>query len=506
MEQLSPLDAAFLEIEDEDPHAALSIASVAVLEGPAPDQRDFVAAFTARLPMIPHSRQKIRHIPFDLGPPVWVDDAHFDAARHVKRIAAPAPGGETDLCALVSMIMAERLDRNRPLWECWVIEGLAEGRWAILSKVHHCLADGVSGNALHERVFTRAPPAIGRTSDVTAEPGTVELVLNAVRGFATSPLDELAALVRNLFPPTRLARRVTDTAHGLGAVAAALIPVARSSLSGPIGTQRRYELAHVSLPEVREIARTFQVTINDVVLAAITGAFRDLLLRRGEHPTAKTLRTLVPVSVRTEHDNTVDNRISLLLPLLPVDVADPVRRLAAVHRRLTALKNGHEAEAGPAMTASAGHVPFAPIAWGVRAAARLPQHVIVTVATNIPGPRHLLSMLGRDIIELYPYVPIALRLRTGVAVLTYRDRMTFGITADLDSAPETPFLADAIENDIAALATSARNPNGPHSKDLRPLADENSSGKRSGHGTKSTVDDGTRPRPGRQHHTRTGSA
>jgi diacylglycerol O-acyltransferase len=465
MEHLSPLDSAFLEVEDEDPNASLAIASVAVIEGPAPDQQDFVDAITARLALIPRYRQKVREVPLDLGPPVWVEDDDFVPAHHFRRVALPGTRDEKALLELVALLMSERLDRDRPLWECWVIEGLSGDRWALLSKVHHCLADGVSANALHTSLFTTgsALPSTQPDHDnhPAPEPGTVRLVLNAMRAMAFSPVDQLCFLVGGLLSPNRLARRVANTARGLTALVSAMIPVAKTSLSGPIGRQRHYEIAHVSLREVKKISRAFEVTVNDVVLAAISGALRELLLHRGEIPAAGTVRALVPVSVRERGEqNTPGNQVSLMLPLLPVDIADPALRLSTVHRRLAKLKESKEAEAGTAITASAQHGLFAPIAWSIRAAAKVPQRNIVTVATNVPGPRDPLFVLGREVVELYPYMPIAMQLRTGVAVLTYRDHMAFGITSDLASVPETGLLAEMIERDIATLAKVAPRPRG----------------------------------------------
>ncbi|MFD8496078.1 wax ester/triacylglycerol synthase family O-acyltransferase [Amycolatopsis sp. NPDC059657] len=453
MDRLSPLDAAFLEIEDEDHNASLAIASVAVIDGPAPDQHELMAAIDARLPLIPRYRQKIRTIPFDLGPPVWVDDADFDVAHHFQRVAVPSPGDEAALCELVALLMSERLDRTRPLWDCWVIEGLAGGRWALLSKVHHCLADGVSATGLQTVLFNGTAPSAETTFTPSPEPSAPALLFGAARELLANPLEELVFAARGLLSPKKLARRIADTARGLTAMAGALVPVAPTSLSGPIGRQRGYAVAHVSLPDAQEIARFFHTKVNDVVLAAISGAFRELLLSRGEKPSADALRTLVPVSVREgDGKDDLNNQVSLMLPLLPVDIADPVVRLTTVSKRLTELKSSKEADAGVAVTTTAAHAPFAPIAWTVRAAAKLPQQNVVTVATNVPGPRDKLSVLGSEIVELYPYVPIALRLRTGIAVLSYRDRMSFGITTDLDHVRETGLLAETIEREIKTLA------------------------------------------------------
>ncbi|WP_037305840.1 WS/DGAT/MGAT family O-acyltransferase [Amycolatopsis orientalis] len=454
MDHLSPLDAAFLEIEDGDPNASLSIGSVAVLEGPPPPYPDFVRSITARLPLNPRYRQKIHRVPLDLGPPAWVDDDRFDAARHFHRVAVPAPGGENELCDLVALLMAERLDRDHPLWEFWFIEGLPGGRWAVLSKLHHCVADGVIGNELLKVLFTNEPPGIA-AAEAVPDPGTVNLLKDAARRLLAAPGEQLRSVVRLALSPARAVRGVADAVSGLTAFASALIPAARSSLSGPIGPDRRYEVAHASLDTVHEICRAFEVTVNDVALAAVTSAFRALLLRRGEKPVPDAMRALVPVSVRGDRD-TVDNQVSLMLPLLPVDVPDPVGRLVAVHRRSAALKAGKEPEAGAALTGAAGFAPFAPVAWAVRLAAGIPQHNVVSVVTNVPGPRTPLQVLGREVVDLFPYVPVALRLRTGVAVLSYRDKLTFGITLDFGSAPDPGFLAEAIENDLSALAGIAR--------------------------------------------------
>lgn len=461
MERLSPLDAAFLDAEDADPHANLAIASVAVIEGPAPSQDEFVSGIGAVLGSIPRTRQKVRRVPWDLGLPVWVDDPRFDVGYHLRRTALPAPGDDAALSALVSRIMSQRLDRDRPLWETWVIEGLAGDRWAVLTKVHHCLADGVSGARLYSAIFTAPPesPAAPPHQTPTPEQGpeTSGLLLAAVGDLARYPMQQLSLIADAVRSPRRLASRIATTATGLAGLAGVLRPATPSSLVGPIGRQRRYRVARASLPAMVEVAKSFGVTINDVALTAISGALRKLLLHRGEQPDAHTVRTLVPVSVRAPGDaDILDNRISLLLPFLPVDIAEPVEALTAVHTRLREAKASKEAEAGASLTALAGHEPFAPISLAIRLATRLPQRNIVTVTTNVPGPREPLFVLGRKMVELLPYVPIAIRLRIGVAILTYCDHVVFGITTDYDSAPEVELLVEAVEQGIDDLVAAAR--------------------------------------------------
>jgi diacylglycerol O-acyltransferase len=293
------------------------------------------------------------------------------------------------------------------------------------------------------------------------EPSTVRLTVDAVGALARNPLAQVRLVANALRTPSVLAGRLTDTTRGLARLAGALMPVTKSSLTGPIGQQRRYGVSRVSLADMVEVAKTYQVTVNDVLLAAVTSAFRATLLRQGEIPSADAVRTLVPVSVRANGDEgIVDNRISLMLPLLPVDIADPIGRLREVHTRLAALKASKEAEAGAAMTTLARHEPFAPISLGIRMAAHLPHRNIVTVTTNVPGPRRPLYALGRRIIEILPYVPIAVRLRTGISALTYDGQMCFGVTSDYDTGPEADLLAGQIADGVAELVNGIRNPAG----------------------------------------------
>ena len=284
----------------------------------------------------------------------------------------------------------------------------------------------------------------------------MKLLLDAIGELIRSPFEQAGFFAKTLLHPKRLARRITDAARGLVALTSALIPVTPSSLTGPLGQDRRYAITEAPLGDVKAVAKAFHVTVNDVLLAAVSGGFRELLLQRGEEPAADSVRTLVPVSVHAPGESTMDNEVSLLLPLLPVDLADPVQRLLRVHRRLAELKAEKEADAGALLTESAGHGPFAPVAWAIRAAAHLPQRNIATVTTNVPGPPRPLSALGREIVAIYPYVPIALRVRTGIAMLSYAGRIFFGITADARTVPEAAALAKAIEQDILALREAAR--------------------------------------------------
>ena len=228
-------------------------------------------------------------------------------------------------------------------------------------------------------------------------------------------------------------------------------------MTGPLEGSRRYTWTDISLEDVRAVRKSYGVTVNDVALAAVSGGFRLLLMSRGEEPDAHALRSLVPVSTREPGAESIpDNRVSLMLPYLPVDLADPVERLRAVHERVRGLRAHHEPEAGGSLTTAAELAPFPPISWGIRLGMRLPQRQVATVTTNVPGPRTTLYALGREAQEMLPYVPIADRVRIGVAMFSYRDTLTFGITGDYDTAPDLQVLADGISSSMAELLATVQ--------------------------------------------------
>jgi WS/DGAT/MGAT family acyltransferase len=477
MDRLNPLDALFVDAEDADPHTSMAIASIAVFEGPAPGHEEVLAHLAGRLPLVPRYRQKLRTVPFRLGRPVWVDDPEFDLRYHVRRTALPAPGGDRELAELMARVMSQRLDRDRPLWEYWVAEGLAEGRWALISKVHHCMVDGVSGTDLYRVIFDSSPeppqPAgVSGGSGVSgsfsgpgsgsggwtarAEPSAAALAVRAALDAVVLPAREILALGGAAADPAGAARQAAGLARAVAKLAPAARPATRSSLSGHIGRPRRYTWARASLEDVKTIKRQLGGTVNDVVLAAISGGFRALLLARGEQPGPHMVRSLVPVSLRAPgQEDVYENQVSAVLADLPVHVADPAERLAAVRAELRALKTAREAMVGEALTSLGRYTPFPLASWWVRLGFGLPQRDVVTVTTNVPGPRQPLYGMGRQILEIIPYVPIATTLRTGVSIFTYGDRVTFGITGDFAASPDLDVLAGGIENSLAELLKAA---------------------------------------------------
>jgi WS/DGAT/MGAT family acyltransferase len=290
-------------------------------------------------------------VPLRLGRPVWVDDPHLDLGYHVRRAGLPRPGGDQQLAELMAQVMSQRLDRDHPLWEYWVIEGLVGDRWALISKVHHCMVDGVSGTDLYRVIFDvspePSPPAAADDRAVRGEPSSLELAAQAALGDLVLPVRGALALTGAAADPGGALRRAGGTVGGLAKLAPALGPATGSSLSGPIGRQRRFTWARASLKDVKTIRREMGGTVNDVVLAVISGGFRGLLLARGEEPGPHMVRSLVPVSVRAAgEENIYDNRVTAVLADLPVHLAGPEERLAAVRAGLAALKTSGKRSSG----------------------------------------------------------------------------------------------------------------------------------------------------------------
>ena len=457
-DKLTPLDSGFLEVEDSDSHVSLAIGALVIAEGPVPTDHEYLERLNSRLRFIPHGTDCLHTFPVDLAAPTWTADPNFDPARHVVRIAVPSPGRLHDVADTVAWIMSERLDRDHPLWQCWLIEGLEDGRWAVLTKAHHSLVDGVSGARLFDVLFD-LPAESGPTGDNTTRTDNTVHTSDMSSENMTSLYNTLVGVsAAVLSAPVRVTRQLLQKADGFARlVGDMLTPSGRTTLIGAIGRQRRYTTANVQMNDVHTICSTFGVTVNDVALACVTSALRSLLLHRNEHPDQRSVRCLVPVSVRTPDDAmSPHNEVSLLLPFLPVEVPDPVTRLRVIHERLSRYKRGGESGGGHFVTTLAQYVPFVSSAWFVRLAARVPQHSIVTVVTDVPGPATKCRLMGREIVSIYPFVPIAVRLRLGFALLSYSDQLAFGVTADYDSVPEIDLLPAWLESELATLLTSTR--------------------------------------------------
>ncbi len=457
-DRLSPLDASFLHLEDDVSH--MHIASVAIFEGPPPLFTDVLAMVDAKLALVPRYRQVVRSVPFDLGRPVWADDPHFNIEYHLRHTALPAPGSDEQLRNLVGRVMSQQLDRSKPLWEIWMVEGLEDGRWAMLSKTHHAMVDGVAGTDLLAVIMDTSPDA-DRPAPVAWEPRPTP----DGRRLAT---DAMAELVRNPYEQVRAARASTrfvrqaaayskEVVSGVVAMAGLVRPTPVSSLNGPIGPHRRYAWASTSVDDIKRVRKAVGGTFNDVILASITSGFRDLLLSRGES-IDRVVRTLVPVSVRPRDssgravgDGTYENKVSAMFAELPVSIEDPAERLHAITEQMDGLKDSKQAVAGEALTSLSGFAPPMLLAAGMRVATRAAQRNVNTITTNVPGPQFPLYAAGRKMIRAFPYVPLGGQMRIGIAIFSYNGEVNFGITGDYDTTADLDVLTSGIEDGMAQL-------------------------------------------------------
>src|SRR5271167_2195186 len=297
MEWMSPIDSSFLHVENDI--TPMHIGGVSIFEGPPPRFEDLRAMVARKLDLVPRYRQKVRFVPLAVGSPAWIDDPHFSLDYHLRHTAIPAPGTEAQLRQMACRVFSQHLDRNKPLWELWAVEGLRQGRWALLSKVHHCMVDGVAATDLMSVMFsdTTAGSAAAEWS-AAPEPSWIEVLIRTAMRRA-SPAGQIDAIQHALRTPRETLRSLGEVARAAVSAGRTLRPVAPSSLTGPIGPHRRWSWAQVRLTDIKEVRVALGGTVNDIVLTLITNGFLELLESRGEEVgAARVIRTMVPVSVR----------------------------------------------------------------------------------------------------------------------------------------------------------------------------------------------------------------
>jgi WS/DGAT/MGAT family acyltransferase len=460
MQRMSGIDAGMFFAENET--TPLQIASVSVFEGPAPTYGEFMRAVVSRLVRLPRFRQRVRRVPLDLGRPVWIDDPHFQLLYHVRHTAVPAPGGAEELRNLAGRVLGQRLDLSRPLWEMWLVEGLEDGHWAIISKVHHCMVDGVGGSDLMTNLFDlgpgAAPPRRRRAAiplpEAEPEPSRPALVLAGVAGTTVEQVRQVARLPRVVRHSTRAA--TGRFLRGLPAYARKLhAGRGAPTLNGPTSPHRRWSWAQADLGEARHVSEVLGVTVNDVVLAAVARGFRDLLAERGVLRSDTVVRTMVPVSIRLPGEKgSLTNRVSAVLVSLPCGEPDAVRRLEVVHEQSAALKESRQA-VGPAMAARVLGLAPNVLAVAAQIALRVRQPCVHTITTNVPGPSVPLYAMGRKLVGIYPYVPLAAGMRVSTGVVSYLDTLYFGVTGDFDAMPDLEVLTRGIQRGVDELGKAA---------------------------------------------------
>ncbi|GAA2090013.1 WS/DGAT/MGAT family O-acyltransferase [Actinomadura alba] len=455
MERMNALDAGFLFAERED--TPLHIGSVTVFEGPAPAYGDLIRMILGKLARVPRYRQRVRTVPLNVGRPVWVDDPHFQILYHVRHTAVPAPGGAEELRNLAGRVLAQRLDLSKPLWEVWLVEGLEGGRWALIAKVHHCVVDGVGAGDLMTHLLDLTPdaepPARPEPWDVEPAPSTTSLVLRGLCDAVAEPVGRWtgsAALAQRISD----IRGVMDFVGGLpGSLRRASEPTARS-LTGAAGPHRRWSWMEADLDKVKAIRKALGGTVNDVLLAAVTRGLCDLLEARGELTARTRVRSLVPVSVRGDDEHAMlSNRVSGVIVTLPCGEPDPVERLRLIREQMEGLKGTHQAVGADALVRLAGYAPTL-LSLASRAVLAAARPLFQVVSTNVPGPPFPLYVMGRKVVQLYPYVPIAAGVAVSVGIFSYLGRLYFGVTADFDSMPDLDVFTTGVLAGIEELLDS----------------------------------------------------
>lgn len=457
-ERLSALDASFLEVEDRNCH--MHIGSVGLYDA-APLTRpegglDFerIQRFLeGQMHRGERFRQKLATIP-RVDHPVWIDDESFNIHYHVRHTALPEPGDLRLLKRLTGRIMSQQLDRGKPLWETWFVEGVEGGRFAIISKIHHCLADGIGGTDLVTSSMGPSPdydPEPGLPWKPRPAPSWTRLLVDELGRRATLPLDVARAGVRALTGPAAALTSLRETATDLSqAVIAGFGSASETPLNQPIGPHRRFDWNAVDFARVKEIRKRADAKVNDVVLAVVAGAVRDFLVRRGVTLAGLDFRVMVPVSVRGEDERgKAGNRVSSLIVPLPLDEPDPLRRLRRVVETTRALKASGQSRGMQAI--SEVMELSGTLAHRLARVAR-ESHAANLVVTNVPGPPVPIYMLGARLLEAYPLVPLAANQALGVALFSYAGGLYWGLNADWEGIPDLHDFALAIGSHFEALA------------------------------------------------------
>lgn len=458
-DRLTAVDASFLH--QEGPAAHMHVGAMTIFEGPPPAYEAFCDHIRGRLHLVPRYRQKLAVPPLQTGRPLWVDDPDFNLEYHVRHTALPAPGSEDELRTLAARVHSQRLDRDKPLWESWLVEGLDDDRFALIFKTHHALVDGVSGVDLATVLLdlTPEPGEVAHPDEPWTpqrEPSPVELAARGLGGLIRTPLSLAVKAAGAAARPTETARAVREAAEGLGEVAwAGLNPAPPTPLNVDIGPHRRLALIRCELAEFKLVKNAFGATVNDVVLAVVTGALRRWLDTRGVRTDGLELRALVPVSIRTnEERHQLGNRLAAMRGPLPVYIEDPVARLQAVKLAMDGLKDSKQAVGAEVLTSVQSFAP--PTILDQASRLNFSTRLFNLLVTNVPGPQFPLYVLGRRLRDLFPIAFLPKNHALAVAIMSYDGGIDFGLLGDYDAMPDLDALAADVEASLAELVTAAR--------------------------------------------------
>ena len=464
-EILDTQDSSFVSFEGRHTHmhvAAVATFEAAALRGPQGglDIDRIRAAIESRLHLLPRYRQRLAFTPIGRSP-VWIDDERFNLEYHARHTSLPRPGDSRRLKALVGRILSQQLDREKPLWEIWIVEGLEPDRLAMIAKVHHCMVDGVAGVSLMTQLLSASPDArveAARRWRPRPAPGALQLLAGeAARALMRPAALAARALGQALRRPGQAAGQVAESVRAMQqALRAGLRPVPPTPLNRPIGTHRRVEWQTFDLAELKELRKRLGGSLNDVVLALVAGALRRFLQGRRTPLRGLEYRVVVPVDMRAgaEPDAWLGNRVSAWFVSLPVAVADPRERFRRIHAETSRLKASKAAEGIDLFTRIVDWTgsPLLTRA-GVRLASRM--HPYNLIVTNVPGPQRPLYLLGARMLEFYPQLPLFENQGLGVATMSYDGRVFFGLVADWDLAPDLSRLAESLRTALTELREAA---------------------------------------------------
>ena len=457
MDRLTSIDASFLTQETSASH--MHVGAILIFEGPPPSYEDLLEHVDSRLHLVPRFRQKLAPSPFGTGRPFWVDDPTFNLAYHVRHSALPAPGSEEQLRNMAARVFSQQLDRTKPLWELWLVQGMERKRFALVTKTHHAVVDGVSGVDIATVLFDVKPVPEPSRPDrewvPATEPSGADLLARNVEDLLTAPLRLARRVESAVEHPGPVVQQATEAVEAVGEVAWALAnPAPEVPLNVPIGSHRRYEWVRADLEELKRIKNRLGGTVNDVVLAVVAGALRRWLVRRGVRTEGLELRGLVPVSIRAEDEHgQLGNRIAAVRGPLPVYVEDPVRRLEVVRAGMDGIKGSKQALGAEVISRFNDFAPPTLLAQASRL--NFSTRLFNLIVTNVPGPQVPLYVLGRELEDVFPVAFLPKNHALAIAVMSYNGGMDFGLLADYDSMEDVKGIASGIEASIAELLEAA---------------------------------------------------
>jgi diacylglycerol O-acyltransferase / wax synthase len=457
LDRLTAVDASFLTNESSSSH--MHVGALLIFEGPPPLYVDLVEHVRSRLEQVPRFRQRIVVPPLEAGRPLWADDVNFNLTYHIRHTALPEPGGETQLKRLAARVFSQQLDRSKPLWELWLVQGLERDRFAILTKTHHAMVDGISGVDIGTVLFDLEPvPQPTETTDdwkPGAQPSSSDLVARAASDLATAPVRLVERAIDAVRDPEATARRIADGLEGLGEFVGALAdPAPDVPLNQEIGPHRRFVWARSELSTFKHIKDSLGGTVNDVVLAVVTGALRTWLHGRGVRTEGLELRALVPVSIRTEDERgNLGNKIAVMRGPLPVYLEDPVRRLRVVSEAMEGLKRSKQALGAEVISRFNDFAPPTLLAQASRV--NFSTRLFNLIVTNVPGPQLPLYVLGREMEEIFPVAFLPQNHVLAVAIMSYNGHIGFGLLADYDAVEDVEVISEGIESALSELEEAA---------------------------------------------------